>query len=113
MKAALEALVKRTNDDAFVTIKDRTSGKWVQFLVFGRPGDPISLYLPLKALDDEEAKRAARYFADLGISVSDGEFQAYVGSFDHDHERAAKVAIEVLMTIYELPGDFEMQIQAN
>ena len=112
VKAALEALDIRTNDDAFVTIKDRISEKWLQFL--GRPGDPISLYLPLQALDDEEAKRAARYFADIGISAIDpGGTQRYLVDLEHDHEKAANLAIDVFMKIYQLPSNFDMQIAEN
>ena len=35
------------------------------------------------------------------------------GSLDRDHDRAATVAIEVFTTIYQLPADFDMDIEAH
>ena len=112
IKAAIVALDNRPNDDAFLSIEDLASHKWLQLL--GRPGDPISLYLPLQALNEEETKRAEKYFADLGFSALDyGGNQAYVIDLNHDHERAADVAIDVFKEIYQLSSNFEMQFDEN
>ncbi len=112
IKAAIVALDNRTNDDAFLSIEDLASHKWLQLL--GRPGDPISLYLPLQALNEEETKRAAIYFAGLGYSDLDyGGNQAYVIDLNHDHKRAADMAIDVFKEIYQLPSTFEMQFDEN
>lgn len=112
IKAAIVALDNRPNSDAFLTIEDQKTGKGFQFL--GRPGDPISLYIPLTSLKGEEAKRAASYFAELGFSDIDyGGYQAYVIDLDHDHERAAEVAIDVFKKVYQLPSDFKMQFDEN
>lgn len=112
VKTAIVALDNRPNSDAFLTIEDQKSGKGFQF--FSSPDNPINLFVPLLGLNDEEAKRAAVYFAEFGISDIDLErMQAYVIDLDHDHERAADVAIEVLIEIYQLPSDFEMQFDEN
>ena len=112
IKAAIVALDNRPNSDAFVTIDDQKTGKGFQF--FSSPGDPINLFVPLLGLNDEEAKRAAVYFAEFGISDIDLErMQAYVIDLDHDHERAANVAINVFEKIYQLPSDFKMKFDES
>ena len=112
IKAAVVALDNRPNDDAFLTIEDTTTHKWFQLL--GRPGDPISLYLPLDALDEEEAKRAKQYFGDLGFSDIDlGGTQSYLIDLAHDHEKAAEVSLNVFKQIYQLPSNFKMQFDEH
>ena len=59
---ALQDLLRRHNDDAFVIIEDEKSGKFVQF---GR-GPTLKLDLPLAALNAEETARAERAFRALG-----------------------------------------------
>ncbi len=59
---ALQDLLRRHNDDAFVIIEDEKSGKFVQF---GR-GPTLILDLPVAALNAEETARAENAFRALG-----------------------------------------------
>lgn len=107
VKAAIESLDKRTNDDAFVVIEDLITGRAVQFQ--GGSGEPLSLFFPLNELRDDEVSRAASYFADFEFSEIDSAgVQAYIIHLEHDHEKAAIVAIDVFMKIYQLSSNFDM-----
>ncbi|MEL7168717.1 MAG: hypothetical protein AAGN64_05150 [Bacteroidota bacterium] len=59
---ALEALLLRDNDDAFVIIEDWPTGKFVQF---GR-GPSLVLDLPLASLEPDEIERAQTFFEARG-----------------------------------------------
>ena len=49
IEAALQALLQRNNEDAFVIFEDKATGKFVQFA--GSAEQPLLLDLPLQALD--------------------------------------------------------------
>src|SRR5688572_9095943 len=92
---ALEALVGRTHETAYVLLEDRATEKFVQF---GR-GPELVLDLPLIGLSEVETVRARDAFAELGTSATrtiaagdvDGEsltriFQVLQRSFGSDAE---------------------------
>lgn len=121
LQQALTDLLFRGGPDSFVLIEALPSGKFVQF---GR-GPVLILDLPLAALEDEEAQRAAAFFADLGEEFP-REYEAphpetgkmqFGATYDHDFQgdvlAATRAALEVFRKVYRLPRDVELLIQRN
>lgn len=110
---ALSEMTQRTNENACVLLEDARTQKFIQF---GR-GPDLNLDLPTAGLSDNEATRAKKAFARLGVmqprSVDapdvDGEptvrrFSVYECSFGGDAELAADAAIQVFTDVYQLPS---------
>ncbi len=119
---ALCALERRDNSDAFVIVTHPASGKFVQFA--GGVGQPLLLDLPAQALDDAEWHRAIAFFRRLGVDVSEHELLDRPGGrqvgrhvgFEAEFESvnlAARTALDVIETIFELPLDAGLEIEEN
>lgn len=123
IRAALDRLLARQNDDAFVIILDKKSGKFVQFA--GGTAQGLQFDLPSQPLSCDETERATAVLAEYGIQMEEwnvydrpgGEsvgtqrgFQTVVG---HDVERAVELAWRVLTDVYAFDHDFPMSIEEN
>ncbi len=103
LEHALQQLLARTNDDAFVIVEDVTTEKYVQF----GAGESLILDLPLVALKGQEQQRASLAFARLGVSQPeeyDKDFFVLRCDFGRDCQRAAKEALRVFADVYQLPN---------
>jgi hypothetical protein len=103
----------------FVVIRDRTTGKFVQFA--GHKSEPLVLDLPLEALTAQEKKRARAFFSQYGVHVpevgqlfdiSTGEpietIRSYKVSFGRAIDLAVQFALEVFRIVYRLPSNLEL-----
>lgn len=123
IRSALRALLERTNRHAFVIFSEARTGKFVQFA--GSAQEPLLLDLPEQTLDAEEARRAAELFSELGVTerendlldrpggVPVGRQRGYNLDLGRDVERAACLVLAIFSRVYELPADFELEIEEN
>src|SRR5262245_54677429 len=65
IRDALSSLLVRRNEDAFVIIEDRQSGKFVQFA--GSACEMLLLDLPSQPMSEPEFYRAVEFFRRRGI----------------------------------------------
>ena len=103
----------------FVVIRDRTSGKFVQFA--GHKSEPLVLDLPLEALTALEKKRARAFFSQYGVQFSEegqlfdvatgepiGTIRSYKISFGRAIDLAVQCALDVFRIVYQLPPSLEL-----
>jgi hypothetical protein len=123
IRTALNMLLGRQKDDAFVIIEDRKSKKFVQFA--GGAGQGLHFDLPSQPLSLEEMNRAKVVLAEYGIQMEEWEvydrpggkvvgmqrgFQADLGL---DLDQAVEIVWRVLMDVYRFDQDFPMGIEEN
>ena len=123
IRAALERLMERSNDDAFVIIEDKKTKKFVQFL--GGKTQGLVLDLPMQALTSQELVRAKIVFDKFNIQLEEWEvydqpggrvvgtqsgFNKYLGK---DVDTATEIAWAVLTEIYLLGEPLELSIEEN
>lgn len=119
----LSALLKRTNEDAFVIFEDVQSGKFIQFA--GRAGDTLLLDLPSQVLSEGEFDRAVRYFRSHGQDLQEydtldqpggkpvGRQASFQIVFAEDVERATQITLEIFSQVFEFPDDISLRIDRN
>lgn len=126
IRAALGALVTRTNEDAFVFLEDARTRKWVQF--GGGEGRPLLFDLPAMALSKDEMARAIAYFEETrrgsletfeigkreGGPVPFDRGETYQIRFEaNEVDAAADAALAVFERVYRLPESFPLAIDEN
>ena len=111
MTDALEGVMQRTNEDAFVIFEDKATEKFVQFA--GGKGQSLLMDLPLRPLTPEEAERAKAFFSSLGVEAPEGDFPSYSVDFGSDAPKAADAALRVFREVYALDDGFELGVEEN
>lgn len=121
--AALRRMLERENDDAFVIVEDRTSGKFVQFA--GNAFQDIIFDLPGQALDPVELTRARALLCIYDIPFEEwdihdepggaivGRQSGFCKSLGRDTELAACIAWRVLTEVYSLNTPRILSIEEN
>ncbi len=123
IKSALAALMCRDNEDAFLILMEKHTGKFLQFS--GSARQPLILDLPAQALDHDQAQKAESYFQELGIRAVEyemfdapggkvvGRQRSFQKSLGRDVEAAARIAENVFEYVYEFPANFELVMEEN
>lgn len=119
---ALERLLGRVNDDAFVVFRDAENGALIRFN--GSSRRPLSLWIPVKGLKSANIRRLQDIFAGFlkkgwtlysfplkasGRKGWDPDF--FEIRFDRDADLAAKTALEILDRGYRLKGRFHLLVE--
>jgi hypothetical protein len=108
-------------DEPFVTITHKPTGKFVQFV--GSTTRPLLLDLPAQTLDAAERERARKFFAarglheplkyDLGDPKNGGWTQlTWNLRLGHDTALAADTAVAIFAEVFRLkpePGDLDLK----
>lgn len=122
IRDSLCSLLVRGNDDAFVIIEHKQSGKFVQFA--GSATEQLLLDLPWQTLSELEFYRAVDFFRQRGITGAEhdvfdeagGPVSAQQFSFNmtfRSVEEASRFALDVLQTVFQLPEDFDLMVTEN
>ncbi len=122
--AALERLLARSNQDAFLIIEEPKSQKFVQFA--GSSEEPLIFDLPAQGLSEEELERAKALFADYDIEMEatpiyeDESMERIVDQqygfsaiLDQELELAVELASLVLLEVYGLEADAKLTLEEN
>ncbi len=122
---ALNRMLQRANEDAFVIFEERSNRKFVQFA--GSANSPLLLDLPSQTLSPQEMQRAVALFSSFG-SVGPDIHNLYTDptckviadqqvSFNldlgKDIQLAAHIALTVFQQVYRCPTDFQLVIAEN
>ena len=120
---ALKRLAHSDLDDGFVIFSDKNSGRFVQFAGSNREG--LLMDFPAQSLSESELETAQAVFKEYGSSLEasplldkpGGEVvDAHFGfslHFGKEIEAAARVAYYVLLTVFDLRENFELDIEEN
>lgn len=119
IRDALAKLLTRQDDEAFVIIEHRPTGKFVQFA--GSASEMLLLDLPSQTLSELEFYRAVEFFRKIGIAgeefnVLDEPYGQVVGrqfTFNVEYRspgEAAQAVLALFRDVYQLPDDCELQI---
>jgi hypothetical protein len=122
---ALNRMLHRTNEDAFVIFEERTNRRFVQFA--GSTNSSLLLDLPSQTLSPQEMQRAIVLFSSFGavgpdihstytdttskiVASQQVSFNLDLGK---DVQLAAHIALTVFQQIYRCPTDFQLVIAEN
>lgn len=123
IRAALNRLLERQDDDAFVIVEDKMSGKFVQFA--GNAFQDLIFDLPGQALDSMELTRANILLRIFDISFEEwdvydepggnviGRQTGFCKSIGRDADFAAQLAWKVLTEVYALKEPIILSIEEN
>lgn len=95
IEAALWRLLD-SGPESFVVIEVKATGRIVQFAA---DSERLILDLPVHLLTEDERRRAEAFFAEIGEFHA--ESQAFGAVLERDPRAAAKLAAEVLSTVYQ------------
>jgi hypothetical protein len=110
IRSALEALARRSSDDAFVIFEQKRSGKFVQFA----GGGNLLLDLPLEALSGVEQSRARALFSARGVTPTEvGDHTTLQLDLEADVERATEMTLLVFREVFRIDGEFELVVTEN
>jgi hypothetical protein len=121
---ALWALIKRTNEDSFVIVAERNTGKYVQFAC---DVENLTLDLPTNLLNHMEVARAAIYFFEThgtrpevmqlvdanGNPVPWDGFVTFTLELAGNVQVATKIVFEIFDQVYQLAGPIDLIITEN
>ena len=122
---ALNRMLERTNEDAFVIFEERTNRKFVQFA--GSVGSPLCLDLPSQTLNAEEMQRATALFSSFGVAspethptytdaakkIAAGQQVSFNLNLGKDVQLAAQITLAIFQQVYHYPTDFQLVIAEN
>jgi len=123
IRSALNGLLARTNEHAFVIFEERSSRKFVQFAVSPLRG--LQLDLPEQPLNPQELKRAKAMFGLLGVELETWQildapggkplrdqsgFQLWMG---RDVDWAVALVNKVFVDVYRFAPEFELVVKDN
>ncbi len=122
---ALNRMLQRTNEDAFVIFEERTDRKFVQFA--GSADSPLLIDLPSQTLSPQEMQRAIALFSSCGAVGPDihslytdkttkvvaGQQVSFNLELGKDVQLAAHIALTVFQQVYRCPADFQLVIAEN
>ena len=102
-----------------------TAGGTDKSLLFANDGGRIRLDFPAENLDEEERKRARRFFRSMGIRQkvhrvfdtpgggAPKELRAFQVDFGQNVEAASFLAVDLFLKVYLLPHDFTLVVEES
>jgi hypothetical protein len=111
MRAALDRLLRRGGDDAFVVFKDAESGSIVQFA--GGDGH-LLLDVPAENFSESESERAATFFAAHDVRLTtQPRYSSYQLDFGANVDAAAGLALDIFARVFQRPANMRLRIEEN
>jgi hypothetical protein len=120
---ALQRLLQRRNDNAFLIIEEPKTRKFVQFA--GSASEGLAFDLPSQTLSAEELSRAKRALATIGIRFDEwdvydkpggtvvGKQSGFSKSLGRDLAEATKLTLMIFIEVYDIKEPYNLSFEEN